>query len=64
VQLVTNGTFAEAFQLWLLLVRQDYRGILYGSMDFSRLCRAMFDPPEVAQTRELANGVAAYQWDV
>lgn len=64
VHLVPNGTFAEAFQLWLLIVRRDYKGILYGSMDFGRLCRAMFDPAEVAQQREVGVGMAAYQWDV
>jgi hypothetical protein len=64
VHLVPNGTFAEAFQMWLLFVRRDYRGILYGSMDFGRLCRAMFDPPEVAQQRSLASGMTAYKWEV
>lgn len=64
VHLVPHGTFAEAFQLWLLMVRRDYRGILYGSMDFGRLCRMLFDPPDVAQTRELGAGMTAYQWDV
>jgi hypothetical protein len=64
LHLVPNGTFAEAFQLWLLMVRRDYRGILYGSMDFGRLCRTLFDPPEAAQQRDLADNVSAYQWDV
>ena len=64
VHLVPHGTFAEAFQLWLLMVRRDYRGILYGSMDFGRLCRMLFDPPDVAQSRELAPGMTAYQWAV
>ena len=64
VNLVPNGTFSEAFLLWLLIVRRDYRGILYGSMDFGRLCRLMFDPPDVAQQRELAYGMTAYQWAV
>ncbi len=64
VHLVPNGSVAEAFQLWLLMVRRDYRGILYGSMDFGRLCRLMFDPTEAAQHRDLAEGMTAYQWDV
>jgi len=64
VHLVPTGTFAEAFQLWLLFVRRDYRGILYGSMDFGRLCRMMFDPPEAAQQREISDGSIAYKWDV
>ena len=64
VTLTPNGTFAEAFQLWLLFVRRDYRGILYGSMDFGRLCRAMFDPPEAAQQRELSQGSVAYKWEL
>lgn len=64
VHLVPNGTVAEAFQLWLLFVRRDYRGILYGSMDFGRLCRFVFDPPEVAQQRNLGEGITAYQWAV
>tara|TARA_B110000008_G_scaffold84252_1_gene86065 strand:- start:6638 stop:7843 length:1206 start_codon:yes stop_codon:yes gene_type:complete len=64
VHLVPNGTFAEAFQLWLLMVRRDYRGILYGSMDFGRLCRFLFDPPEAAQSREVGDGMSAYQWAV
>ncbi|MDA7838891.1 hypothetical protein N9A45_00990 [bacterium] len=64
VHLVPNGTVAEAFQLWLLFVRRDYRGILYGSMDFGRLCRFVFDPPEVAQQRNLGEGLTAYQWAV
>lgn len=64
VHLVPNGTVAEAFQLWLLFVRRDYRGILYGSMDFGRLCRFVFDPPEVAQQRDLGQGMTAYQWAV
>jgi hypothetical protein len=64
VNLVPNGTFGEAFQLWLLIVRRDYRGILYGSMDFGRLCRLMFDPPEAAQQRTLSEGSVAYQWEV
>lgn len=64
VNLVPNGKFSEAFQLWLLIVRRDYRGILYGSMDFGRLCRLMFDPPDVAQQRTLGKGMTAYKWDV
>jgi hypothetical protein len=64
VNLVPNGTFSEAFQLWLLIVRRDYRGILYGSMDFGRLCRMMFDPPETAQQRTISEGSVAYQWEV
>jgi len=64
VHLVPNGTVAEAFQLWLLLVRRDYRGILYGSMDFGRLCRSIFDKQEVAQQRDLGEGMTAYQWAV
>lgn len=64
VHLTPTGSFADAFQLWLLMVRRDYRGILYGSMDFGRLCRAMFDPPEVVQQREMGTGITAYQWDV
>jgi hypothetical protein len=64
VNLVPIGKFSEAFQLWLLIVRRDYRGILYGSMDFGRLCRLMFDPPDVAQQRTLGEGMTAYKWDV
>ena len=64
VHLVPTGTFAEAFQLWLLIVRRDYRGILYGSMDFGRLCRLLFDPPEVEKQRSLPDGTQAYQWEV
>ncbi len=64
VHLVPNGTMAEAFQLWLLFVRRDYRGILYGSMDFGRLCRQVFDKQEVAQQRDLGEGMTAYQWAV
>jgi len=64
VHLVPTGTFAEAFQLWLLIVRRDYRGILYDSMDFGRLCRLLFDPPEVAQRRKMVEGMQAYKWDV
>jgi hypothetical protein len=37
---------------------------LYGSMDFGRLCRMMFDPPEAAQSRDLGEGMSAYKWDV
>jgi hypothetical protein len=64
IQLVPNGTIKEAFVMWLLIVRRDYKGILYGSMDFGRLCRVMFDPPAAAQTRELSDGMTAYQWKV
>jgi hypothetical protein len=64
LQLVPHGTFCEAFLRWLLVVRQDYRGILYGTMDFSRLCRALFDPPQIAQKRTLGENVQAYKWDV
>ena len=64
IQLVPNGTIEEAFVMWLLIVRRDYKGILYGSMDFGRLCRVMFDPPAAAQTRELSDGMTAYQWKV
>ena len=64
IHLVPNGSFAEAFQLWLLMVRRDYRGILYGSMDFGRLCRLLFDPPDIAQNRKLGEGLTAYKWDV
>ena len=60
LHLVPTGTFAEAFQLWLLMVRRDYRGILYGSMDFGRLCRALFDPREAAQQRELSDNMSAW----
>ena len=64
IQLTPNGYFAEACQLWLLMVRRDYHGILYGSMDFSGLCRMLFDPPAVAQQREITSGMTAYKWDV
>lgn len=64
IHLTPSGTVSEAFLLWLLIVRRDYRGILYGSMDFGRLCRLLFDPPDVAQTRELAEGMTAYKWAV
>ena len=64
IHLTPNGSIAESFQLWLLMVRRDYHGILYGSMDFSRLCRLLFDPPEVAQQREMSHGMTAYKWDV
>ena len=64
VHLCPNGTVSEAFQLWLLMVRRDYKGILYGSMDFGRLCRLMFDPADVAQNREMGQGMTAYQWAV
>lgn len=64
VHLVPNGTIKEAFLMWLLIVRRDYKGILYGSMDFGRLCRLVFDPPAAAQTRDLGSGVTAYQWAV
>jgi hypothetical protein len=64
LHLVPTGSFAEAFQLWLLMVRRDYRGILYGSMDFGRLCRLLFDPPDVDQNRKLSENMTAYKWDV
>lgn len=64
IHLVPTGTFAEAFQLWLLMVRRDYRGILYGSMDFSRVCRDLFDPPKAAQHRAMTEGMTAYKWAV
>ena len=64
IHLCPNGTVSEAFQLWLLMVRRDYKGILYGSMDFGRLCRLMFDPADVAQNREMSQGMTAYQWAV
>ena len=64
VHLVPNGSFEEAFLLWLLIVRRDYKGILYGSMDFGKLCRMMFDPPDVAQHREMSKGMTSYKWDV
>jgi hypothetical protein len=38
-----NGTFAQAFVYWLLLVRRDFNGILYGSMDFNKLCSFVLD---------------------
>jgi hypothetical protein len=64
VNLVPNGTFAEAFQLWCLLVRKDYKGILYGSMDFGRLCRDMLDPPQQQKERPVSQGMTSYKWDV
>jgi hypothetical protein len=64
IQLVPTGTFAEAFQLWCLFLRKDYKGILYGSMDFGRLCRSMFDPPTLTQQRSMGEGITSYQWDV
>ena len=64
VHLTPTGSFSDAFQLWLLMVRRDYRGILYGSMDFGRVCRAMFDPAEVVQQRQVGTGMTAYQWAV
>lgn len=64
VHLVPTGTFVEAFLMWLLIVRRDFRGILYGSMDFGRLCRALFDPPDVAQHRTMGDGITAYKWEV
>jgi hypothetical protein len=64
VNLVPNVTFAEAFQLWCLLVRKDYKGILYGSMDFGRLCRDMLDPPQQQKERPVSQGMTSYKWDV
>lgn len=64
IHLVPTGTFAEAFQLWCLFLRKDYKGILYGSMDFGRLCRTMFDPPQQLQQRAIGEGLSSYQWDV
>jgi len=64
IHLVPTGTFAEAFQLWCLFLRKDYKGILYGSMDFGRLCRTMFDPPQTLQQRTVGVGMTSYKWDV
>ena len=64
IHLVPTGTFAEAFQLWCLFLRKDYKGILYGSMDFGRLCRTMFDPPQKVQQRTVGEGMTSYKWDV
>lgn len=38
IHLTPDGTFHQAFVYWLLLVRQDFNGILYSSMDFNKLC--------------------------
>ena len=64
IHLVPTGTFAEAFQMWCLFLRKDYKGILYGSMDFGRLCRTMFDPPQHSQQRAVGEGITSYKWDV
>lgn len=64
IHLVPNGTFAEAFLMWVLIVRKDYKGILYGSMDFGKLCRFLFDKVEKKQERPKSVGVTSYQWDV
>ena len=64
VHLVPTGTFAEAFQMWCVIVRRDHHGILYGSMDFGRLCRTMFDPPKQLQHRQIGTGLTSYKWDV
>ncbi len=64
VHLVPNSTLAEAYQMWCLIVRRDYQGILYGSMDFGRLCRTLLDPHKQIQQRHLGAGLTSYKWDV
>ena len=64
IHLVPNGTFAEAFLMWVLIVRKDYKGILYGSMDFGKLCRELFDKVQKKQERPISEGMSSYQWDV
>ena len=60
INLTKTGQFKEAFLLWVYTVRQDYRGILYRTMDFSRICKVLFDPPEVKQQRQSTS--TTYQW--
>jgi hypothetical protein len=43
VHLAPNGSISDAFVYWLLLVRRDFKGILYGSMDFNKLCSFVLD---------------------
>jgi hypothetical protein len=43
VHLTPYGSISDAFVYWLLLVRRDFKGILYGSMDFNKLCSFVLD---------------------
>ena len=53
VHLNPTGEFADAFMYWLLLVRRDFQGILYGSMDFNNLVSFVLDyDPEIEEEEE------------
>tara|TARA_B110000091_G_C13751591_1_gene447912 strand:+ start:815 stop:1348 length:534 start_codon:yes stop_codon:yes gene_type:complete len=52
VHLTPNGIMADAFVYWLLLVRRDFNGILYGSMDFNKLCSFMLETETIEEEVE------------
>ena len=49
VHLTPNGCISDAFVYWLLLVRRDFNGILYGSMNFNKLCSFVLETEVVEE---------------
>lgn len=52
IHLTPNGTVAQGFVYWLLLLRGDFNGILYGSMDFNDLCSFVLDTEQIIEEEE------------
>ena len=58
-----NGMFYEAFLIWLQIVRVELHCRCYnGAMDFTRICKEIFEKPIVIAKRE-TGGASEYQWD-
>ena len=53
VHLTSKGSISDAFIYWLLLVRRDFKGILYGSMDFNKLCSFVLDNTELVEEQDV-----------
>ena len=53
VHLTPNGSISDAFVYWLLLVRRDFNGILYGSMDFNKLCSFVLDNTKLVEEQNV-----------
>ena len=59
-----SGMFYEAFLSWLMIIRTQMQGVCYnGAMDFTKMCRDVFDKPIIIESRKLTNNASEYQWD-
>jgi hypothetical protein len=57
-----DGSFYWAFALWVVLLRNKCKGIVYGGVNLIPLCQQILDKPKVIAAR-MASGTRDYNWD-